>query len=358
MDQLGFNVDGWVESGVVINPYLPKDGNNGPLTFNNRANVPVLDQFYLFIERVADVEGNQWSFGGRADFMFGVDAPFTQETGLDINIVDNNFSNFYKVALPQFYAEIFAPYGKGIDIKVGHFYTIIGHETVTSPNNFFYSHAYTMQYGEPFTHTGFIAESPITNNITIKSGGVLGWDNFSKDPQNFNYLGGISFISDDGRSTFDASVITGGVSKISGNMPNSDRTMYSLVFNYDITDRWHYTWQHDFGIQHNNTASDKVDKWYGMNQYLLYKFSETLGIGMRFEWFRDANGVRVFSNGLSAPADYFESTVGVNWKVTEWITFRPEVRTDWMYSNTGYKAFDDNTRSSRVIVAGEVIINF
>ncbi len=42
-------------------------------------------------------------------------------------------------------------------LKVGHFYTIIGYEVVTAPDNFFYTHAYTMQYGEPFTHTGVLA---------------------------------------------------------------------------------------------------------------------------------------------------------------------------------------------------------
>jgi hypothetical protein len=34
---------------------------------------------------------------------------------------------------------LYAPIGNGVTIKAGHFYTIIGNEAVTSPDNFFYS---------------------------------------------------------------------------------------------------------------------------------------------------------------------------------------------------------------------------
>ena len=49
-----------------------------------------------------------------------------------------------------------AGYGD-LTVKIGHFYTIIGWEVVTAPDNFFYSHAYTMYNSEPFTHTGVLA---------------------------------------------------------------------------------------------------------------------------------------------------------------------------------------------------------
>ena len=53
--------------------------------------------------------------------------------------------------MPQLYADF--AYNR-LTVRLGHFYTIIGYEVVTAPDNFFSSHAYTMQYGEPFTHTG------------------------------------------------------------------------------------------------------------------------------------------------------------------------------------------------------------
>ncbi len=96
--------------------------------------------------------------------MFGTDAIFTQAYGVpafdvnsgaplnrnhwDLSMLGSNDNRFYDIALPQVYAEAYAPIGNGLNIKAGHFYTPIGYETVPAPDNFFYTHAYTMQYGD------------------------------------------------------------------------------------------------------------------------------------------------------------------------------------------------------------------
>ena len=60
-------------------------------------------------------------------------------------------------------------------VKVGHFYTIIGWEVVTAPDNFFYSHAYTMYNSEPFTHTGVLGHAwPLTEDVEVYGGYTLG----------------------------------------------------------------------------------------------------------------------------------------------------------------------------------------
>ncbi|MGR6034134.1 MAG: porin [Candidatus Nitrosoglobus sp.] len=360
MQSLRLTIGGWLEGGYTFNPDDPRDGFNGPLSFDDRANELVGDELYLFFDRPANTEGDRWDFGWRADFLFGTDARFTQASGLDNRIIGDDTFRFYKFAIPQLYAEAFVPFGKGITVKIGHFYTIIGNEVVTAPDNFFYSHAYTMQYGEPFTHTGFLANSLVTHNISVSAGGVLGWDNFSKDPENLNFLGRVSWSSDDARTSLAAAIITGDVSKVSGNsgMPDRNRTMYSTVFNHDITDRLHYTLQHDLGIEQNAVANHKAAQWFGINQYLFFRNNETLSTGLRFEWFRDADGNRVVINGLSGPTNYFAITAGLNWKLLRWITFRPEVRYDWMYSSNGFKAFDNNSDTNQFVIAGDLIIQF
>jgi hypothetical protein len=360
MQSLRTVIGGWLEGGYTFNPDNPRDGFNGPLTFNDRANELLGDELYLFFNRPADTEGDRWDFGWRADFLFGTDSRFTQASGLDNNIVGDTF-RFYKFAIPQLYVETFIPFGKGIAVKLGHFYTIIGNEAVTAPDNFFYSHAYTMQYGEPFTHTGFLAHYPVTHNISVSGGGVLGWDNFSKDPENLNFLGRVGWSSDDARTSLTAAIITGDVSKVSGNSraPDRNRTMYSVVFSHDITEQLHYTLQHDRGIEQDAVANyTKAAQWFGINQYLFFRINETLSTGLRFEWFRDADGDRVIINGLSGPANYFAVTAGLNWKLLRWITFRPEVRYDWMDSNNGFKAFDNNSDTNQFVIAGDLIIQF
>ncbi|BAW80947.1 hypothetical conserved protein [Candidatus Nitrosoglobus terrae] len=360
MQSIRTTIGGWLEGGYTINPDGPQSGINGPTTFNNRADDPVLDAFYLFFERQVDAKGKHWDIGWRADFLYGTDSIFTQAFGLDKNILNNDTARFYRTAIPQLYVKTFIPVGNGITVDLGHFYTLIGYETVTAPENFFYSHAYTMQYGEPFTHTGIIAHYPVNDNIRLSAGSVMGWNDFSGNPSNQNFIGRISWASDDQRTSLDAALITGDVTKVVTPVnPDRNRTVYSLVLQHQVTERLKYVFQHDFGIEpHAVENFTKTARWYGINQYLFYQVKKTLGAGLRFEWFRDAQGVRVMANGLSGPADYFEATVGLRWDILKWVTFRPEVRYDWMSSSTGFRAFNDNTKSNQVIIAADLIIKF
>ena len=99
----------------------------------------------------------------------------------------------YGSAIPQLYLE--AGYGD-LSCKVGHFYTIIGYEVVTAPDNFFYSHAYTMYNSEPFTHTGaLVLPTRLVTDMTIYGGYVFGWDSGFEDNGDA-FLGGVSLESD------------------------------------------------------------------------------------------------------------------------------------------------------------------
>ncbi len=51
-------------------------------------------------------------------------------------------------AMPQAYGTV--AYDK-LSVKVGHFYTPAGYEVVPATGNFFYSHAFTWNFTEPFT---------------------------------------------------------------------------------------------------------------------------------------------------------------------------------------------------------------
>ncbi|HEX7234939.1 MAG TPA: outer membrane beta-barrel protein, partial [Nitrosospira sp.] len=166
----GIRLGGWINGGATFNP-SQLTGFNGPVTFADRSNRFQLNQFNIYVQRPVVAEGSTWDFGGRIDFMFGTDAIFTQAYGVpafDVNTGQPlNRSNwdldvccastrYYGIAFPQAFAEAYVPVGNGLNVKVGHFYTPIGYESVPAPDNFFYTHAYTMQYGEPFTHTGVL----------------------------------------------------------------------------------------------------------------------------------------------------------------------------------------------------------
>jgi hypothetical protein len=353
LKSLGLSAGGWLSAGATYNNYDPADHSNGTVTFNDRSAEFQLNQLNLFVERTVDKEAKKWSVGGRLDVMWGTDSRFTQATGnWDQNLITQASLRFYDIALPQAYLEIATPYLRGATVKIGHFYTIIGQEVVQSPNNFFYSHAYAMQYGEPFTHTGLLATIPVKSTLSVNLGAVTGphdgADNFDMHLANWNFLGGVNWASEDGATTVTAALTTGDTD--SPGSPN--RTIASLVLNRDLTDKLHYIAQFDHGSQAGAAPGGGTAYWYGLNHYLIYALTGTVSAGLRGEWFRDQNGVRV----AGFPATYYETTLGLNWKPKPWLLLRTEARYDWM--DGPQQIFDAGTRGSQLTIGTNAALSF
>ena len=375
----GIRMGGWINGGATFNPGQAS-GFNGPVTFADRSNRFQLNQFNIFIERPVVAEGSTWDIGGRFDFMFGTDAIFTQAYGVpafDVNsgqpLSRSNWdldlccasTRYYGIAIPQAYAEVYVPVGNGLNVKAGHFYTPIGYESVPAPDNFFYTHAYTMQYGEPFTHTGVLGNYKINGNWStigaVTTGSATGgWDGgFDKQLGNWGGIAGITWTSDDMGSSANISGNYGETSTRS----NEPWGMYSVVLKHRITNKTHFVLQHDHGYAGGVLLNgvNKNAEWYGINTHLYYDLTSELSVGIRGEWFRDRDGFRVFSpgrvsaatnnrgisyalghglpgNSTSMPADYYAVTVGANWKAAkalklDWkpmqqFNVRPNVRYD------------------------------
>lgn len=375
----GIRVGGWLNGGATFNPGQTT-GFNGPVTFGDQANRAQLNQFNIFVQRAVVAEGSSWDIGGRFDFMFGSDAIFTQAYGVPAFDVNSgqplNRSNwdldlccastrYYGIALPQAYAEAYVPVGNGLNVKVGHFYTPIGYESVPATDNFFYTHAYTMQYGEPFTHTGVLGNYKVSKNwsvigATTTGSATGGWDGgFDKQLGNWGGIAGVTWTSDDMGSSANLSGTYGRTSTRS----NEPWGLYSLVLKHRVTPKTHFVFQHDHGYAGGvllNGVNTNA-QWFGINTHLYYDLTPELSVGMRAEWFRDRDGFRVFSpgrvsaatnnqglsyalgsnqfgNATSMPADYYEITVGMNWKAAktlkiDWkpmqkFNVRPNVRYD------------------------------
>jgi len=336
----GIEVGLWASGGVTGN----SNGNtNAPVLFNDRVNEFTLNQLNFYIERAVNTEGDSWDIGGRMDFMYGTDARFTQASGWD-DKWNAGSSGYYDIAMPQLYVEIFAPIGNGITAKLGHFYTTIGNEVVTSPDNFFYSHAYTMLYAEPFTHTGALFSYDIDDNFSINGGAVIGWDNMTDNAGAWSFLGGGSWTSDDQASSVTVQLISGDAS----DTEQSNRTMYSLVATHDFTDKLHYLFQHDFGTQEDINGNGV--NWFGINQYVTYDINDKLAIGVRAEWFNDVDSARVSNMG----ANYFAASIGVNYSPISWFKVRPEIRYDWADEDV----FNGGVDNDQIAIAMDMIVTF
>lgn len=152
-------LSGYVDTSMQWNPGT---GNTfvAPYKFNSpsKADGFNLDVIQLRIEKPLDEA--EWAAGYRVDLWAGPDANTlgTQSLG-----VHGDF------AIRQAYAALRMPVGNGIDWKVGVFDSIIGYESVESPNN----PNYTRSYGhsiEPQTHTGILASYRFTDMVSASVG--------------------------------------------------------------------------------------------------------------------------------------------------------------------------------------------
>ena len=339
-----FYVQGWVDQGFTLNPASPENRFNTPVGFNDRSNDYQMNQLYLVMGRRPNTEGCKFDYGARVDLLYGSDYYYTTAAGLETysNGVTQRWNTtgpraggtaaLYGLAMPQLYAEFYLPWRYGTTVKVGHFNTILGYESVMAPQNFFYSHSYMMIYGEPKTHTGFLASYQYAPRLTFHAGMTRGWDSWEDPTDRAGFLGGVSWSSCDGRTNVNFA-ISSGDEHVGG---ESNRTVYSLVLMQQLNCRWTYVFQQDYGVQDNGYIDSQFTRvparWYGISQYLFYAMSDVTSLGFRFEWFRDEENSRVLALPIAGAAtgkNYYEATLGINWHPSPRFTVRPEVRWDW-----------------------------
>lgn len=376
----GFATFGWIDAGIGGNNW--GSPFNGPITFPDRSWQGQVNQCYLATERVADAESGDWDWGGRVDLLLGTDSIFTTARGLDAysfqrygieNVASWAFTKDYGLALPQLYADV----ARGdVTLRFGHFYGIFGFEQVPAIGNFFYSHAFSMQYS-PFTFTGMLGSWTPSDGLTVYAGIHTGWNNFT-DPMptagrwaivnpeapgagsTAGFLGGVVLANDDRSRTLAISTTSGNEVSSLGAAPADgslvgNRSLITTVFTAILTDRLTYVFEHDAAWQFNagvppgNVGQPGgLAQWYSFNQYLFWRFNERWAGGVRLEYFRDNNGYLVtipirnlseagnpgfYSSGFAG--NFWELTWGLNYRPNRYWVFRPELRYDWFTPNAG-----------------------
>ncbi len=314
-------VGGWVQAGYT---------SQSTGLFNTNPDRVNLHQSWIYMERVADgSEGLDWGY--RADIMYGTDADDTQAFGNPPGTWDylNGWDHgIYGWALPQLYGELAY---EDWSVKIGHFYTLVGYEVVTAPDNFFFSHAITFYNTEPFTHTGVIATKTVNDNLEVYGGWTAGWDTgFNQFNQGSNWLGGWSYqLGEDAKLTYISTA---------GNFGARGRDAYgsSVVLDVSVTEKLNYVFQTDY-LRASAVTTDKVltgkEDNVGINQYLFYSLNDCVAVGTRMEWWKGdtITGFEPHNGTLPASGShsYYEWTTGINVRPNANVVVRPEIRYDW-----------------------------
>ncbi|QDU88634.1 hypothetical protein Pla175_20140 [Pirellulimonas nuda] len=305
---------GWTQAGIHTENTRFSVEDNDALAFNDHPGRINLHQQWLYFGKNADgSDGLDWGF--RADIMYGTDAVKTQAFGGNPGTWDyqNGWDRGggYGGALPQLYGELACG---DWSVKMGHFFTLVGYEVVAAPDNFFYSHAFTMFNSEPFTHTGALATYSGFENVEFYGGWVAGWDTgFTQNQGGSMWLGGASVgVTDNVNLTY-INYIGNFGAKSAGETGYG----HSVVANCTISDRLNYVFQSDYVDAGDVTGFDSI----GVNQYLFYSFNDCLAAGARMEWYK--------LDGTS----YQGLTYGLNYKCHSNIIVRPELRHNWTNEN-------------------------
>ena len=383
-------VYGWIQNSFTGNTLgTPKNSLNFGVNPNFLANRWMGNQYYLIFENPLE-QGDEINFGFRIDNLFGNDWVFNHMRGLFEHSFQLNHFAGYDPA--QMYAEVHLPWitKGGLDVKGGRFYTILGYEVVPATGRPLLSVPYMFNYGQPFTHFGFLSTLHVTDRVNWYNGAVNGWDRWIDQNYKWNYLGGVTWTSKDGKAALALSYIFGPDQYprfLRANTPivlpgttfppylaghrnigygGNWRTMFTTVFTYKWTDKITQVIETDEAIEKNvpglgvGGASNDAS-WYSFGNWFLYSFNEKIMGVWRAEVFWDESGVRtgqvdVNTRLVRLKGDrYYEMTLGAQIKPYEWLWIRPEARYDW---SQFHPAYSGETRKSQLTLAFDVIFLF
>lgn len=382
-------VYGWIENSFTGNTLgTPKNDLNFGVNPNYQANRWMGNQYYLVIENPLE-QNDRINFGFRVDNLFGNDWQFNHMRGLFEHSFRLNHFAGYDPA--QIYGEVHLPWltKGGLDVKGGRFYTILGYEVVPAIGRPLLSVPYMFNYGQPFTHLGMISTLHLTDRVNVLNGVVNGYDRWFNANYKWNYIGGVTWTSKSGKSSFAASYIFGpnqyphflsGTNQqifLPGNTipPHEDgrrnlgygsnnRLSFTFVYSYKWTEKLTQVAEVDLSYENNIPGSggltlanglfsggaDRNDSWQAFGNWFLYAFNDKLTGVWRSEVFRDDGGQRTGFRDT-----FYEQTLGLIYKPKPWLWVRPEARYDWSQFTHPYF---DGTKKSQFTIAADVILLF
>ena len=156
-------------------------------------------------------------------------------------------------------------------------------------------------------------------------------------------------------------------------LDDDNRFVYSLVFQHQVSCRLKYVLVQNLGIEKGVLANGDDAECYGVNQYFLYKINPCWSANLRLEWLCDDDGVRIAGpgnipgvrawDGAGYAGDFYELTLGLTWRATPNLMFRPELRWDWYDGLPSAKPgralpFNDGESDDQFLFAVDAVLTF
>ncbi len=267
----------------------------------------------------------------------------------------------YYTALAQAFVEVG---NQTVSVKAGKFLSPLGLDSAISSDRFFYSVSDSF-VAMPTTQSGIIGTWNVGKKLSVYGGWtngvsvdgiddddmVYGSDLFFDTSDNNAFLGGFSYqLSDRIGLRYGALIgkdetFNNGDYVLLSDSTYFDRDyfMQSVIVDVKLGKKWDYAFEWSLRNEKNDAeynGDPDLYYWgsYGINQQLIYKYSDKLSFGGRVEWSH-----AYFSNHFDDPVetysanyDKYSFVLGANWSPIKRLTIRPEIRYDWFDEDSDF----------------------
>ena len=383
-------LSGVVAGGGTLNADDADDNKNfGRLTDDEQGFQ--LNQVLLTAQRPIDISQKDYDYGFKLQGLYGSDARISRTIGL---LEKTAGRNLHQVDITEANVQIHTPWftDGGFDIKIGKYASPESAETIDASTNFFYSHSYIFNFGDPFYHTGITTTLHLNPMWDLYAGidtGVnttLGSNGDNNDSPGFSFGVGLnagsvtSLLSTHVGPEIADAAVQNGLLPATVDADDTFRALTTLTTVWKVDDRLTLTndlnWIYDSDIQAGSDANA-----FGIAQYAAYKIDDVFSVGLRGEVYVDQSGVFVAQfvdnydftraqQGLpllnsrsvgGGKTTYGMLTAGVNitpdWKndYLKSVRFRPEVRYDKSFDT---RPFNDSSESHQITFGFDAVVTF
>ncbi len=286
MSDAHVQVYGWINGGGNISTNTVRPGGNAPAAYDYTPNGVQLDQFVVYVERLADEKQNDhFDWGFRFSNLYGENYRYTTAFGLFSNqLLKSNA--VYGDDMPMVYVDLYFPVMQGFNFRIGRFISIPDIEAQLAPNNYTYVHSLTYSW-DNYTNTGFEGTLAVTKNWILQLGLTVGsdtmpWNAGAHVPNYYVQSGsnaggfgpgvdplysgtsmlkdpgavpsgtvGIRWTSDDGRDDLNlvADAING------GQWGYNNLQWYGATYYHKLNDYWHLAFE-TYNLHENNVPNN------------------------------------------------------------------------------------------------------
>jgi hypothetical protein len=382
-------ISGYVDTSAQWN-FGTGNANLPPYKFGgaSKADGFNLDVVQLRIEKPLD-EG-EWSAGYRVDLWAGPDANTlgTQSIFAGAPGAPGDF------AIRQAYVALRMPIGNGIDWKIGVFDSIIGYESVESPNN----PNYTRSFGhsiEPQTHTGVLASYRFSDLVSMSAGvadtigprineraqgpnasfNSVTVGNNTKAESYKTYMGSVALTAPDSLGFLSGSTLYGGVVNGFSSHAVTDAQAVAAAGDKGANETSYYagaTLATPVAGLRLGAAFDYLDTYgrhgetWSVAGYASYQCSEKLSLHARGEYLKDSfapTGAAIPAGGVSGLASQRVLAVTATAQYDLWKNVISRLELRWDHSLSGADTFNSDAagapiRDNAWMLAANVIYKF